>query len=72
MQEVSATLTAVFGPTSEEEEVSEYIYEEYCQWVKDKEHLLTSIRENSNSALNALSTWASNVGMVNLDKIHSD
>ncbi|XP_071004188.1 serine/threonine-protein kinase 31 [Oncorhynchus clarkii lewisi] len=62
LEEVSSSLTAVFGPASMEGDVGEQAFEQYCQWRTQRSRLTSSVRDGTDKALQALCTWSENVG----------
>uniref|UniRef100_A0A8C7LIR2 Serine/threonine kinase 31 n=1 Tax=Oncorhynchus kisutch TaxID=8019 RepID=A0A8C7LIR2_ONCKI len=62
LEEVSSSLTAVFGPASMEGDVGQQAFEQFSQWRTQRSQLTSSVRDGTDKALQALCTWSENVG----------
>ncbi|XP_042168769.1 serine/threonine-protein kinase 31-like isoform X1 [Oncorhynchus tshawytscha] len=62
LEEVSSSLTAVFGPASMEGDVGGQAFDQYSQWRTQRTQLTSSVRDGTDKALQALCTWSENVG----------
>uniref|UniRef100_A0AAY5K3Y2 Serine/threonine kinase 31 n=1 Tax=Esox lucius TaxID=8010 RepID=A0AAY5K3Y2_ESOLU len=62
LEEVSASLTEVFGPADLEEDAGEQAFEQFFQWRTLRSRRTKSVRDETDKALKALCTWSENVG----------